>query len=71
MGAMNRRMEIIDFLMIKRATTTKELAHEFGVSVRTIGYDIQHLTRSFPIYTKQGEHGGVFLREDYRPYKIR
>ena len=45
-----------------------KLAQEFGVSIRTIQYDIQALTPVYPIYTKQGENGGIFIREDYKPY---
>ena len=26
------------------------------------------LTPVYPIYTKQGENGGIFIREDYKPY---
>ena len=54
--------------IIRRHTTANELAQEFGVSIRTIQYDIQALTPVYPIYTKQGENGGIFIREDYKPY---
>ena len=68
MNAAHRRAEIMNILIIRRHTTAKELAVEFGVSVRTISYDIQALTPYYPIYTKQGENGGIFIRESYRPY---
>lgn len=68
MNTVHRRAEIINILMIRRHTTANELAQEFGVSVRTIQYDIQALTPVYPIYTKQGENGGIFIREDYNPY---
>lgn len=68
MNAAHRRAEIMNILIIRRHTTARELAVDFGVSVRTINYDIQSLTPYYPIYTKQGENGGIFIREDYRPY---
>ncbi len=68
MNTLHRRIEIINILIIRRHTTANELAQEFGVSIRTIQYDIQALSPDYPIYTKQGENGGIFIREDYRPY---
>lgn len=65
MNTVHRRTEIINILIIRRHTTANELAQEFGVSIRTIQYDIQALTPVYPIYTKQGENGGIFIREDY------
>ena len=60
MNTVHRRTEIINILIIRRHTTANELAQEFGVSIRTIQYDIQALTPVYPIYTKQGENGGIF-----------
>jgi predicted DNA-binding transcriptional regulator YafY len=68
MNAGSRRIEIISMLTARRHTTAHELAREFGVSVRTIQYDVQALSRAYPIYTKQGEHGGIFIRDDFKPY---
>lgn len=68
MNTIHRRTEIMNILIIRRHTTANELAQEFGVSVRTIQYDIQALTPIYPIYTKQGENGGIFISEDYKPY---
>lgn len=65
---MNRRTEIINILIVRRHITAGELARELGVSIRTIQYDIQALSPQYPIYTKMGENGGVFIREDYKPY---
>lgn len=53
MNTVHRRTEIINILIIRRHTTANELAQEFGVSIRTIQYDIQALTPVYPIYTKQ------------------
>ena len=68
MNTAQRRMEIINILILRRRVTASELAQEFGVSVRTIQYDIQALSPVYPIYTKQGENGGIFIRDDYKPY---
>ena len=68
MNTMNRRMEIINILIIRRHITTNELAQELGVSTRTIQYDIQALSPDYPIYTKQGCNGGVFITDNYKPY---
>ena len=68
MNTAHRRMEIINILILRRCVTASELAQEFGVSVRTIQYDIQALSPVYPIYTKQGENGGIFIRDDYKPY---
>ena len=68
MNTAHRRMEIINILILRRRVTASELAQEFGVSVRTIQYDIQALSPVYPIYKKQGENGGIFIRDDYKPY---
>ncbi len=68
MNTMNRRIEIINILIIRRHTTANELAQELGVSIRTIQYDIQALSPQYPIYTKPGENEGLFIREDYNPH---
>lgn len=68
MSTMTRRMEIINILIIRRQATTSELAQELGVSLRTIQYDIQALSPFYPIYTKPGDHGGIFISEHYKPY---
>ena len=52
----------------KSLFTAKELADEFHVTVRTIQNDIQALSLGFPIYTKQGGDGGIFVGENYKPY---
>ena len=68
MSTADRRIEIISILLVKRHITAKELAEEFNVTVRTIQNDIQALSLGFPIYTKQGGDGGIFMGENYKPY---
>ena len=67
MKANERRMQIIETLCAKRQDTMQNLAFEFKVSVRTICYDIETLSLSYPIYTIKGgrKSGGVYISEDY------
>ena len=67
MNTADRRAEIINILLVRRRITAKELADEFNVTVRTIQNDIQALSLGFPIYTKQGGDGGIFVGENYKP----
>lgn len=68
MNTTDRRIEIMNILIIRRHTTARELADELGVTTRTIQRDIQALSPGFPIYTRQGGAGGIFIGEDYKPY---
>lgn len=43
----------------------RNLAFEFGVSRRTISSDILRLSCRYPLYTKTGYGGGVFVEEWY------
>ncbi len=64
----HRRLEIISILAAKGHTTMRELAWELEVSRRTIMNDIISLSYDYPVYTKPGEGGGVFITENYKPY---
>lgn len=68
MNTTHRRLEIMSILIVRRRATANELAQELGVSIRTIYYDIQALSLDYPIYTKQGDNGGVFISDSYNPY---
>ena len=61
-----RRQAIIDILCQNGHETMKNLASEFGVSIRTICYDIEMLSLTYPLFTLQGRCGGVYLMEEYR-----
>ena len=71
MSVRERRAEIIHILMGRRKTTMTHLAKELGVSVSTIQRDILSLTvdEYYPIDTKQGNGGGVILRDFRHPHK--
>ena len=68
MDSAHRRMEIINILSAKGHVTMRELAWELDVTRRTIMNDIIALSFDYPVYTKPGEGGGVFITEDYKPY---
>lgn len=53
-----RREAILSVLCKRRQETVQNLANEFGVSVRTIKYDIEELTLAHPIETVRGRYGG-------------
>ena len=61
-----RRAEIMRVLESSRQETMSNLAHLFGVSIRTIGYDIDFLTILHPLETVRGRGGCVKLQENYR-----
>lgn len=58
MGPNERRLEIMETLCHRRHETMENLAFEFGVSVRTIRNDIDHLSISYPLETVRGRYGG-------------
>ena len=68
MAPAHRRMEIISNLCARGHATIRELTWEFDVSRRTIMNDVIVLSFDYPIYTKSGEGGGVFITENYKPY---
>lgn len=68
MNAAYRRMEIVSILVVSGHVTARELAQEFGVCTRTIQHDISLLSYGYPIYTKPGAGGGIFIMEGYKPY---
>lgn len=61
-----RRQSILEALCDRRYDTVVNLATEFGVSDRTIRNDILVLSCSYPVYTVQGNGGGVFVTEGFR-----
>ena len=56
-----RRLRILEILCRRRFETIGNLMSEFGVSRRTIQYDIELLSVSAPIYTIRGKGGGVYV----------
>lgn len=66
MTASERRQAIIEVLCVRRHDTSENLASEFGVTKRTILNDVIALSLSYPIYTTQGNGGGIHVEEGYR-----
>ena len=58
-SALDRRQAIMEALSDRRFETLENLATEFGVTTRTIQNDITVLGCSVPIYTVQGNGGGI------------
>ena len=60
------REKLLEVLCIRRHDTIKNLAEEFHVSERTIKYDIEELTLTYPIETIRGRYGGgVKVKDGY------
>lgn len=66
MTANERRSAIIKALCVRRFETVSNLAFEFNVSGRTIRNDIVILSLEYPIYTTQGNGGGIHVEENYK-----
>lgn len=66
MSSVCRRQALLEVLCERRHESIANLAFEFKVSIRTIKYDIEELALSYPIYTTQGNGGGVHIMDGYR-----
>lgn len=66
MTAEERRRAILEVLCQRRHETRENLAFEFGVSKRTIEYDVLRLSQSYPVYTTQGTGGGIHVMDGYK-----
>ncbi len=65
MGTSERRQDIIKTLCRNRAATIYEFAEKYGVNEKTIRRDLEILSLTYPIYTKSGKNGGIFIIQDY------
>ena len=65
LSASDRRQLILETLSDRRYEKISNLAMEFDVSVRTIKNDIAILSCSAPIYTVQGNGGGVRVADGW------
>ena len=61
-----RRQLILEKLSERRYDTIDNLSFEFGVSRRTMRYDLEVLSCSYPILTVKGHKGGVYIDEGFR-----
>ena len=68
MRASQRRQEIIELLVEHGHLRAVDLAKVFGVTKRTILFDIADLSLTYPIYTVSGRvGGGIYISENYKP----
>lgn len=68
MDAHERRIAIWRSLCCHRFDTVANLAVKYRVSVRTIYYDVQVLSLSYPIETIRGRYrGGIRIPDWYKP----
>ena len=62
-----RRRAIWEAIRVRRHDKIQNLAFEFGVSRRTIEYDVERLSLHYPLYTTKGTGGGVHVADWYKP----
>ena len=67
--AFERRTKMLFYITQSKFVTRLELAEKFNVSLATINRDIFILSGIAPIYTKQGNGGGIYILPEYRSYK--
>lgn len=65
MSANERRMQMLELLCERRFETIENLMFEFNASRSTIKRDVQTLMLSYPVYTVQGNGGGVSVVDGY------
>ena len=61
MTASERRNAILEDLCMRRFERINNLAFQYGVTERTIRNDIMILSLEYPIYTAQGNGGGIYV----------
>ena len=66
MSVNERRKALLEALCARRHDTRENLAFEFGVSKRTIEYDVLSLSLEYPVYTTQGNGGGIHVVDGFR-----
>ena len=64
-SALDRRQAMLELLPDRRQETVANLMHEFHVSRSTILRDIEILSCSVPLYTVQGNGGGIRVADGY------
>ena len=64
-STLERRDKIIELLCERRFVKIEYLVNEFGVCEKTVRNDILELSLSYPIFTKAGRTGGVYIAKGY------
>ena len=70
MTARERRNAILEILCMRRVEKINNLAFQFGVTEKTIRRDILTLSLEYPIYTGQGNRGGIYVDKNFRLGKV-
>ena len=70
MMASERRNAILEDLCMRRFERINNLAFQYGVTERTIRNDIMILSLEYPIYTAQGNGGGIYVDKNFRLGKV-
>lgn len=68
-SAVDRRQRIIEILNLRRTDKIENFAFEFHVCRRTIERDIEVLSCFYPIDTKKGTGGCVYVQDGFDLYK--
>lgn len=66
MMANERRNAILEILCMRRVEKINNLAFQFGVTEKPIRRDILTLSLEYPIYTAQGNGGGIYVDKNFR-----
>ena len=61
-----RRLRLLEILCKRKHETLDNLAYQLNVSKRTIRYDIEILSYTYPIYTTTGPYGGIYIEDNFR-----
>ena len=61
-----RRLRLLEIQCKRKLETLDNLAYELKVSKRTIRYDIEILSYTYPIYTTTGPYGGIYIEDTFR-----
>ena len=61
-----RRLRLLEIQCKRKRETLDNLAYELKVSKRTIRYDIEILSYTYPIYTTTGPYGRIYIEDTFR-----
>ena len=68
-SAIERRQRIVEILNMRKSERLENLANELNVSKMTIRRDIEVLSCSYPIDTRQGNGGCIFVQDGFDLYE--
>ncbi len=68
-SAIERRQRIVEILNMRRSEQLENLANELNVSKMTIRRDIEVLSCSYPLNTKQGNGGCIYVEDGFDLYE--